>query len=104
MEVRVSAGRIEFYSGSTVVGYYDKKASKWSFTGEVHLGTDSASHPVYGVNGGKGMTTQTSGNGAVLVNAPQPGPPTSLDQHPLVSEQRIAQLEARIAALEARAV
>jgi hypothetical protein len=100
-EMRASAKRIEFRSGDDVVGYYDKQAKKWAFIGEVHLGTEDSSHPVYGVNGGKGMTTQTSGSGAVLVNAPQPGPPTSLDQHPLALEM-IAALEARVAALEAR--
>jgi phage gp45-like len=99
-EVRVTKGKIEFYSGDTVVGYYDKQNSRWSFTGEVRLGSDSASHPVYGVNSGKGMTTQASGSGAVLVNAPNPGPPTSEDTETLVS--RIAALESRVAELEAR--
>jgi hypothetical protein len=102
LEMRVSKKRIEFYSGETVVGYYDKQASKWVFIGEVHLGTEDASHPVYGVNGGKGMTTEPSGAGAVLVNAPKPGPPTSEDMEPLATEQRFAALERRVAELEGR--
>jgi phage gp45-like len=82
LEVRVSKKRIEFRSGDDVVGYYDKQAKRWVFIGEVRVGSENASHPVYGVNGGVGMTTQSSGDGAVLVNAPNPGPPTSLDQEP----------------------
>ena len=102
-EVRVTKGRIEFRSGDSVVGYYDGQSKKWSFTGEMHLGADSASHPVYGVNGSVGMTTQKSGSGAVLVNAPNPGPPTSMDSEPFEArDAKIAALEARIAALESR--
>ncbi|MGY3130120.1 phage gp45-like [Bradyrhizobium sp. USDA 4501] len=81
-EIRCTKGRIEFRVGDDVVGYYDKDNKRWSFTGEMRLGDDNASHPVYGVNGGKGMTTKTSGSGAVLVTAPQPGPPTSEDVNP----------------------
>jgi hypothetical protein len=102
LEMRVSKTRIEFYSGTTVVGYYDKGSSTWSFIGTVKLGDDSASHPVYGVNGGKGMTTVASGAGAVLVNAPQPGPPTSEDTQTRIMEQRFAVLESRVAELEGR--
>jgi phage gp45-like len=101
-EIRCTSSRIEFRVGGSVVGYYDKQGTKWSFTGEMHLGTDSASHPVYGVNGSVGMTTETSGSGAVLVNAPKPGPPTSEDLEPLTVMDRIAELERRIAALEAK--
>jgi hypothetical protein len=100
LEMRVSKKRIEFRSGEDVVGYYDKQAKRWSFTGEMRLGDDNASHPVYGVNGGHGMTTQTSGDGAVLVNAPNPGPPTSEDNMPLLD--RISELERRVAELESR--
>jgi hypothetical protein len=82
LEVRVSKKRIEFRSGEDVVGYYDKQAKRWVFIGEVRMGSESANHPVYGVNGGVGMTTQTSGDGAVLVNAPNAGPPTSMDTEP----------------------
>jgi hypothetical protein len=81
-EMRVSKNRIEFRSGDTVVGYYDKSSATWCFIGKVKLGTESASHPVYGVNGGLGMTSDPSGNDAVLINAPKPGPPTSLDTKP----------------------
>ncbi|MBR1025607.1 phage baseplate assembly protein [Bradyrhizobium liaoningense] len=81
-EIRCTKGRIEFRVGGDVVGYYDKQNKRWSFTGEMRLGSDDASHPVYGVNGGKGMTTESSGSGAVLVNAPKPGPPTSEDVNP----------------------
>jgi phage gp45-like len=100
-EIRCTSSRIEFRIGSNVVGYYDSSNSRWSFTGEMRLGDDNASHPVYGVNGGKGMTTKVSGAGAVLVNAPQPGPPTSEDTQSILLE-RIAELERRVAALEAR--
>jgi hypothetical protein len=82
LEMRVSKKRIEFYSGTTVVGYYDKASSTWCFIGKVKLGTESASNPVYGVNGGVGMTSDPSGSDAVLVNAPKPGPPTSQDTEP----------------------
>ena len=81
-EIRTTKNRIEFRSGDDVVGYYDKSAKRWSFTGEMRLGDDGASHPVYGVNGAVGKTTKTSGVGAVLVKAPQPGPPTSEDTEP----------------------
>jgi phage gp45-like len=81
-EMRVTAGRIEFRSGDTVVGYYDKQSKTWCFIGKVKLGTESASHPVYGVNQGLGMTTDPNGSDAVLVNAPKPGPPTSQDERP----------------------
>lgn len=81
-EMRVSAGRIEFRSGDTVVGYYDKQSATWCFIGKVKLGSESAQHPVYGVNNGVGMTTNPNGKDAVLVNAPQPGPPTSEDTKP----------------------
>lgn len=80
-EVRCTSNRIEFRVGDTVVGYYDKNAQRWSFTGEMRLGDDSASNPVYGV-AGSGKTTKTSGVGAVLVKATEPGPPTSLDTAP----------------------
>jgi hypothetical protein len=102
-EMRTTANRIEFRSGDTVVGYYDKQAKKWAFMGEIHLGAEDASHPAYGVSGGQGMTTVPSGDGAVLVNATKPGPPTSMDTDPLATEQRIIDLERRIAELEARA-
>lgn len=82
LEVRVSKARIEFRSGDDVVGYYDKSSKTWCFIGKVKLGTDSAAHPVYGVNGGVGKTSDPSGSDAVLVNAPKPGPPTSLDTAP----------------------
>jgi hypothetical protein len=101
-EMRTTAKRIEFRSGDTVVGYYDKAAKKWAFMGEIHLGAEDASHPAYGVSGGQGMTTVPSGDGAVLVNATKPGPPTSMDTDPLATEQRITDLEQRLAALEAR--
>jgi phage gp45-like len=81
-EIRCTKGRIEFRVGDEVVGYYDKSAKRWSFTGEMRLGDDNANHPVYGVNGGVGKTTKTSGVGAVLVKAPEEGPPTSLDTEP----------------------
>ena len=81
-EVRTTAKRIEFRVGDTVVGYYDKENSRWVFIGEVRLGDENAQHPVYGVNGTVGMTTKPNGAGAVLVNAPQPGPPTSQDAQP----------------------
>jgi uncharacterized FlaG/YvyC family protein len=102
-EMRTTKKRIEFRSGDNVVGYYDKDASRWVFIGEVKLGSEDADHPVYGVNGGLGKTTKQSGSGAVLVKAPLPGPPTSLDMAPLAArDAQIAALEARIAALEAR--
>jgi hypothetical protein len=102
-EVRTTAKRIEFRSGDDVVGYYDKGAKKWVFVGEIRLGKEDASHPIYGVNGGAGMTTKTSGDGAVLVDAPQPGPPTSLDGQPFEArDAEIAALKERVAALEAR--
>jgi hypothetical protein len=81
-EMRVTKGRIEFRSGDTVVGYYDKQSKTWCFIGKVKLGTESAAHPVYGVNGGLGMTSDGSGSDAVLINAPKPGPPTSMDTKP----------------------
>jgi hypothetical protein len=104
-EVRCTSSRIEFRVGGNVVGYYDTQGSKWSFTGEMHLGQDSANHPAYGVNGGVGMTTLTSGVGAVLVNATKPGPPTSEDNMPLSELEsklmrRINELETRLARLE----
>lgn len=82
LEVRVNKKRIEFRSGNDVVGYYDKSSKTWCFIGKVKLGTDSAAHPVYGVNGGVGKTSDPSGTDAVLINAPKPGPPTSLDTEP----------------------
>jgi hypothetical protein len=81
-EVRVNKSRIEFRVGNTVVGYYDQPSSTWCFIGKVKLGTESASHPVYGVNGGVGMTSDPGGKDAVLINAPKPGPPTSQDTAP----------------------
>jgi phage gp45-like len=81
-EMRVTKKRIEFRSGDDVVGYYDKQSKTWCFIGKVKLGTESASHPVYGVNQGLGMTTDPNGSDAVLVNAPKPGPPTSQDERP----------------------
>jgi phage gp45-like len=102
-EMRVSKKRIEFRDGDdSVVGYYDKQAKRWCFIGEIKLGSEDADHPVYGVNGGVGMTTEPSGAGAVLVKAPKPGPPTSEDMEPLALERRIAALERRIAELEGR--
>jgi hypothetical protein len=71
-EMRVTKKRIEFRTGDTVVGYYDKGSSTWCFIGKVKLGTESASHPVYGVNGGVGMTSDPNGSDAVLINAPKP--------------------------------
>jgi hypothetical protein len=102
LEMRVSKKRIEFRSGDSVVGYYDKGASRWVFIGEIKLGSEDASHPVYGVNGSVGKTTEPSGAGAVLVNAPKPGPPTSEDMAPLTLELRLADLERRVVELEAR--
>jgi hypothetical protein len=102
-EMRVSKKRIEFRDGDdSVVGYYDKQSKKWCFIGEIHLGTEDSDHPIYGVSGGVGMTTETSGVGAVLVNATKPGPPTSMDGQPLEDPlARIAALEQRVAELEA---
>ncbi len=81
LEVRATSSRIEFRAGDEVVGYYDKSSRKWVFLGEIHLGTEDASHPVYGKNV-LGKVTLPSGDGAVLVDAVQPGPPTSLDTAP----------------------
>lgn len=99
-EMRVSAARIEFQSGGNVVGYYDKQSATWAFIGKVKLGDENASHPVYGVNNGKGMTSDPNAVDAVLINAPNPGPPTSLDNAPLLA--RIDALERKIAELESR--
>lgn len=82
LEVRTTKTKIEFRAGDDVVGYYEKSSKKWVFIGEVHLGSASASHPVYAANGGVGKTSKTSGDGAVLIDAPQPGPPTSQDAQP----------------------
>lgn len=102
-EMRATGKRIEFRSGDNVVGYFDKGSSTWCFIGKVKLGSESASHPVYGVNGGVGMTSDPNGSDAVLINAPKPGPPTSLDGQPFEArDAAIAALEARVAALEAR--
>lgn len=79
-EVRCTGSRIEFYIGSNLVAYIDK--DKFVTKIETRLGDENADHPVYGVNGGVGKTTKTSGPGAVLVKAPQPGPPTSQDAQP----------------------
>jgi hypothetical protein len=99
--MKVSKKRIEFSSGGKVVGYYE--GGKWVFIGEIHLGKEDADHPIYGVNGGSGMTTETSGEGAVLVKAPKPGPPTSLDGQPFEArDAEIAALKDRVAALEER--
>jgi hypothetical protein len=81
-EVRTTKKRIEFRCGDDVVGYYDKEKKSWCFIGEIKLGSEEADDPVYGANNGKGMTTETSGEGAVLVKAPKPGPPTSEDTEP----------------------
>jgi len=84
MEVRVTKSRIEFRDGDTVVGYYDKQNKRWSFTGEMRLGDDNATDPIYGVNkdSGKGQTTDTTGSGSVLIKTTKPGPPTSGDINP----------------------
>lgn len=82
LEVRATKTKIEFRAGDDVVGYYEKSSKKWVFIGEVHLGSAGASHPVYGVNGGVGKTSKTSGDGAVLIDAPNTGPPTSQDTQP----------------------
>lgn len=55
----------------------------FSTIGETRLGSDTAADPVYGKNASVGQVTPPSGNPtAVLVNATQPGPPTSLDLQP----------------------
>lgn len=56
----------------------------FSTVGETRLGSDSASDPVYGKNhiSGRGQVTTASGGSSVLVDAPLPGPPTSLDLEP----------------------
>lgn len=82
LEIRATSTRIEFRAGDDVVGYYDKAGKKWVFIGEVHLGKEDASHPIYGLNGGVGKTSKPSGDGAVLIDAPKPGPPTELDTQP----------------------
>lgn len=82
LELRCTSTRIEFRAGDTVVGYYDKAGKKWVLIGEIHLGSEDADHPVYGVNSGVGKTTKVTGDGAVLVKAPLPGPPTSQDLQP----------------------
>ncbi len=81
-EMRVTSGRIEFRSGDTVVGYYDKASATWCFIGKVKLGSEDAQHPAYGVSNGVGMTSDPQGQDAVLINATKPGPPTSLDTKP----------------------
>jgi phage gp45-like len=80
--VRVSKGRIEFVADDEVVGYYDKASKTWCLIGQIKLGDENAENPVYGVNGGVGMTTKASGDAAVLVAATRPGPPTSQDTQP----------------------
>jgi phage gp45-like len=103
-EMRVSKARIEFRTGTTVVGYYDKASATWCFIGKVKLGTESAKNPVYGVNGGVGMTSDPNGSDAVMINAPKPGPPTSQDNQPLVAIfDRLDVLERRVTELEGRA-
>jgi len=82
MEVRATKTRIEFRAGDDVVGYYED--GKWVFIGEIKLGSEDADHPVYGKNtdSGFGQITESSGAGAVLIKAPNPGPPTSEDTAP----------------------
>jgi hypothetical protein len=100
-EMRVTKKRIEFRAGDKVVGYYE--GGKWVFIGEVRLGSEDADHPVYGNNNNSGKTSTKSGAGAVLIKAPNPGPPTSLDMQPFAPrDEAIAALEKRIAVLEAR--
>lgn len=82
LEVRCTKTKIEFRSGDDVIGYYEKSSKKWVFIGEIHLGSADANHPVYGKSGSVGMTSTSSGDGAVLIKAPQPGPPTSQDAQP----------------------
>lgn len=79
-EVRCTKDKIEFRIGDKVVAYIDK--DKFVTQIETRLGDENATNPVYGNNGGKGMTTIDKGQAAVLVKATQPGPPTSLDQAP----------------------
>ena len=79
-EVRCTKTRIEFRFGDEVVAYIEK--GKFVTKIETRLGDEDADHPVYGVNGGVGKTTKKSGAGAVLVKAPEVGPPTSEDTEP----------------------
>ncbi len=79
-EVRLYKDKIEFRIGDKVVAVIDK--DKVATKIETRLGSEDADHPVYGLNNGVGMTSKTSGDGAVLIKAPEPGPPTSLDLEP----------------------
>jgi hypothetical protein len=81
-EVRCTKDKIEFRIGDEVVAYIDKTNRRFVTKIETRLGSEDADHPVYGLNGGVGKTSKTSGDGAVLIKAPQPGPPTSLDLEP----------------------
>lgn len=82
LEVRCTKTKIEFRAGDDVIGYYEKSSKKWVFIGEIHLGSADADHPVYGKNGAVGKTSKVSGDGAVLIKAPEAGPPTSQDAQP----------------------
>jgi phage gp45-like len=77
-EVKCTKGRISFMLGDEEVAYFDKEARRFVVKVETKFGED-ASNPIYGVKDGKGNTVKTSGDGAVLVNATEPGPPTSED-------------------------
>jgi len=114
-EVRCTKDRIEFRAGDSVVGYFEASSKTWHMEGNVntmnfsekmvsttpfmddqvssqHNLETGATDPVMANSGGEILTNK------VFVKGTVPSPPDMM----LMLEQKVAQLEARIAMLENR--
>jgi phage gp45-like len=97
-ELRVTKKKIEFRNGETVKAEHDKQSDKWDFKGKEHHVTSSDKHTVttkqVAINGstGIGLTGPTTVNGSPVATTA-----TLSDTFVIIAE-----LQARVAALEAR--
>jgi hypothetical protein len=102
-EVRVTKGKVEFYSGDSAVGYYDKASTTW-----IHMagGDATKSVKVDGKHahikiGNNSVWVDSSGCWSSTEIQIKADPQSANPPGPTISE-RLKQLEARVAALEER--
>jgi hypothetical protein len=90
--------KIEFYNGNTQVGEHDKQSQKWNMKGKEFNSTPTDGHHINTKNVTIAGSTGIAVNGPTTIN----GSPVATTATLSDTFAIIAELQARVAALEAR--